>query len=216
MSAILTKYLKDFSAPPPPPVEDLSFSSAFSLDDVGSSSSFSFEPEPTVDLAAERRQAFDEGYAEAAAAAEQDRDMALAEERRKHAAELAELTARHEQQSVAMIHTRFHEMTDEIGQALADHTLQILMPMLGARLAEQAVHELHDLAKQALRDRDVAHVTVRGDARLMSSLKPLFEADGIEAKYIENHSIDLTVEIEDAVLVTRLETWAQALAEVAE
>jgi hypothetical protein len=216
MSAILTKYLKDFGAPPPPPVEDLSFPSAFSLDDAGSTSSFSFEPEPSVDLDAERKAAFDEGYAAAAAVAEEARDAALTEERQKHAAELADLNARHEQDAVAMIHTRFHEMTGEIAQALADRTLQILMPMLGAQLAERAVHDLHDLAKQALKDREVAHVTVRGDATMIAALKPLFEADAIEAKYIENQSIDLTVEIEDAVLVTRLETWAQALAEVAE
>lgn len=216
MSAILTKYLKDFSAPPPPPVEDLAFPSAFSLDDGGSSSAFSFEPEPSVDIEAERKAAYDEGYAEAAAAAEETREAEITEERRRHAAELAELVARHEQESVAMIHTRFHEMTGEIAQALADRTLQILMPMLGAQLAERAVHDLHDLAKQALKDREVAQVTVRGDARMIGALKPLFEADAIEAKYIENQSVDLTVEIEDAVLVTRLETWAQALAEVAE
>lgn len=215
MSAILTKYLKDFSAPPPP-VEDLSFPPSFALDDGAPTSSFAFEPEPAIDIEAERRIAFDEGYAEATATAEQAHEAALAEERRRHAAELAELTARHEQDAVAMIHTRFHEMTGEVAQALADRTLQILAPMLGAQLAERAVHDLHDLAKQALKDRDVAHVTVRGEARLIAALKPLFDSDGVEAKYIENQSIDLAVEIEDAVLVTRLETWAQALAEVAE
>ncbi|MCV3766249.1 hypothetical protein [Rhizobium sp. TRM95796] len=213
MSAILTKYLKDFSAPPPPPVDDLAFPSAFSLDDGESSSAFSFEPEPTVDLEAERKAAFDEGYAQAAAAAEHAHEEALAEERRKHAVEIAELMARHEQETVAMIHTRFHEMTGEIAQAVADSTLQILMPMLGATLADRAVTDLHDLIKQALKDREAAQVTVRGDARLVGRLKPLMEADAVEARYIENQSADLTVEIEDAVLVTRLETWAQALAE---
>jgi hypothetical protein len=216
MSAILTKYLKDFSAPPPPPVDDLAFASAFSLDGGGSTSAFSFEPEPSIDLEAERKAAFDEGHAEAAAAAERALEAALAEERQRHALEMAEVIARHEQETVAMIHTRFHEMTGEIAQAVADRTLQILMPMLGAKLADQAVTDLHDLVKQALKDREVALITVRGDAHLIACLKPLLEADAVEAKYIENQSADLTVEIEDAVLVTRLETWAHALAEVAE
>ncbi|MDH6266455.1 hypothetical protein M2360_001851 [Rhizobium sp. SG_E_25_P2] len=215
MNAILTKYLKDFSAPPPPPVEDLSFPSTFSLDD-GASSAFSFEPEPVLDIEAERKAAFDEGYAEAEAAGEQAQEAAMAEERQKHAVEMADLVSRHEQGAVAMIHTRFHEMTNEVAQALAERTLQVLLPLLGAQLAERAVKDLHDLAQQVLKDRETAHVTVRGDARLISGLKPLFEADGVEVRYIENHSIDLTVEIDDAVLVTRLETWAHALAEVAE
>lgn len=215
MSAILTKYLKDFGAPPPP-VEDLTFPSAFSLDDGDTSTSFSFEPEPAIDLDAERKTAFDEGYAEASAAAQQAREAEIADERQKHAAEIAELVARHEQESVAMIHTRFHEMTGEIAQGLADRTLQILLPMLGAQLAERAVRDLHELAMQALKDREVAQATVRGDARLIGRLKPLFASDSIEVKYIESDAVDITVEIEDAVLVTRLETWAQALAEVAE
>lgn len=216
MSAILTKYLKDFGAPPPPPVDDLPFSSPFSLDGDESSSAFSFEPEPVVDLDAERKAAFDEGYAEALAAAEQVRETALAEERQKHADEIADLIARHEQESVAMIHRRFHEMTGEVAHTLADRAMHMLLPMLGAQLAERAVRELHELAQQTLRDREVAQVTVRGDARLIARLRPMFEADAVEVKYIENESIDIMVEIEDAVLVTRLETWAQALAEVAE
>jgi hypothetical protein len=215
MSAILTKYLKDFGAPPPP-VEDLTFPSAFSLDDGDTSTSFSFEPEPAIDIDAERKTAFDEGYAEASAAAQQAGEAAIAEERQKHAAEIAELVARHEQEAVAMIHTRFHEMTGEIAQGLADRTLQILLPMLGAQLAERAVRDLHELAMQALKDREVAQATVRGDARLIGRLKPLFASDSIDVKYIESAAVDITVEIEDAVLVTRLETWAQALAEVAE
>jgi hypothetical protein len=55
---------------------------------------------------------------------------------------------------------------------------------------------------------------VRGPERLYIRLKPLLEMDGVQTRFIESSSPDISVEINDAVLVTRLASWTQALAEV--
>jgi hypothetical protein len=55
---------------------------------------------------------------------------------------------------------------------------------------------------------------MRGPERLYLRLKPLLEMDGMQIRFIESTSIDISVEVNDTVLVTRLANWAQALSEV--
>jgi hypothetical protein len=211
MNAMLTKYLKDFSAPQPvTPVGADMFNSL----PGGPLPDLHFEPEPQVDIEAERREAHDEGYRQATEelAAKHAEEIEML--KGAHAFQLQGLADAHESETIWMIHTRFHEMTQAISQTIAEQTLQMLLPVFDATVCSRAISHLSDLVRQALTEADVATVIVRGPERLYLRLQPLLELDGTQARFIENTSADISVEINDTVLVTRLASWAQAITEV--
>lgn len=211
MNAMLTKYLKDFSAPQPAAAIGSDFLSTLPgapLPDLD------FVAEPPIDIEAERREAHQEGYDEAAAyyQAKQEDDLELL--KGAHALQLQGLADAHESETIWMIHTRFHEMTQMISQTLAEQAFQVLLPVMEEQVARKAIQELADLVRQALAESAVTTVVVRGPERLYARLKPLLDIDGIESRFMENNAADISVEINDTVLLTRLSKWAQALSEV--
>lgn len=211
MNAMLTKYLKDFSVPAPAAPVGNDFLSALSgapMPDLD------FVSEPKIDVEAERREAHQEGYDEAEAyfQAKHEEDLELL--KGAHALQLQGLADAHESETIWMIHTRFHEMTQMISQTLSEQAFQVLLPVMEEQVARKAIGQLADLVRQALAESAVATVVVRGPERLYARLKPLLDIDGIESRFIENSSADISVEINDTVLLTRLANWAQALSEV--
>jgi hypothetical protein len=207
---MLTKYLKDFSAPPVTSVGSDMFNSL----PGGPLPDLHFEPEPQVDIEAERREAHEEGYRQASEelAAKHAEEIEML--KGAHAFQLQGLADAHESETIWMIHTRFHEMTQAISQTIAEETLQVLLPVFDATISTRAISKLSELVRQALTEAEVATVIVRGPERLYQRLLPLLEADGLQIRFIENTSADISVEINDTVLVTRLASWAQAITEV--
>jgi hypothetical protein len=213
MNAMLTKYLKDFSVPQPavPVGSDILHSLAGApLADLD----FMIEPEPKVDIEAERREAHEEGYREAAAFFSGQHAEEIETMRQAHAFQLEGLGDAHESETIWMIHTRFHEMTQAISQTIAEQTLQVLLPVFDEEICRRSIARLGDLVREALTEASVSTVVVRGPERLYVRLKPLLEVDGLQTRFIESTSADISIEINDTVLVTRLATWAQALSEV--
>ena len=212
MNAMLTKYLKDFSAPEPvgPVASDILSSLAGApLADLHFAA-----PEPQIDIEAERREAHEQGYAEAAAYFTTQHEEDLETMKQAHAFQLHGLADAHESETIWMIHTRFHEMSQSISQTIAEQTLQVLLPVFDEEMCRRAIAHLADLVREALADASVSTIVVRGPERLYVRLKPLLEMDGMQTRFIESQSADISVEINDTVLVTRLATWAQALSEV--
>ncbi|MBL0370687.1 hypothetical protein JJB09_01475 [Rhizobium sp. KVB221] len=213
MNAMLAKYLKDFSVPAA--IEPAHGNILESLDgspfgDID----FDTDPEPAIDIEAERREAYEEGHRAATELLEARHADEMAALRQAQSDELAAIQAIHENEVVGMVHTRFHEMTQVLSQTLADQTLQVLLPVFNKELASLAVATLGATVREALREADISTVIVRGSAELFAALKPLLDADGIDSRFIEQASQDLTVEINETVLATRLGTWAQTLSEV--
>src|SRR5262245_29104799 len=109
MNAMIAKYLKDFSTPAPVELtgggilESLSGSSFEDLD-------FPEEPVVQVDIEAERRSAYEEGFQAATAALESQHAEEIIALREAHVAELEAMALTHENEAVGTIHTRFHEM----------------------------------------------------------------------------------------------------------
>ena len=213
MNAMIAKYLKDFSTPAPAEMagssilESLSSSSFTDLD-------FESEPIATVDIEAERKGAYDEGYQAAAASLEARHAEDLAALREAHAAELEAMAAAHEDEVIGTIHTRFHEMTQILSLQLAEQALQVLQPLFDEHICQLAVATLAATVRDTLQQAGSSAVIVRGPAHLYARLRPLFEKDGIESRLVETPSVDISVEIADTVLVTRLAAWAQSIAEV--
>lgn len=213
MNAMLTKYLKDFSAPQPAgPVgsDILNSLPGAPLADLD----FAVVSEPPVDIEAERREAFDEGYREAADFHARRHAEEMETLRETHALQLQGLTDTHESETIWMIHTRFHEMTQAISQTIAEQTLQVLLPVFDEEICRRSIAHLGELVRQALSEASVSTVVVRGPERLYVRLKPLLEIDGMQTRFIESNSTDISVEIDDTVLVSRLASWTRALSEV--
>jgi hypothetical protein len=213
MNAMLTKYLKDFSAPQPvsPVGNDILHSLAGApLADMH----FPAEPEPQVDIEAERSEAHDEGYREAAAFYANQHAEEIETLKQAHDFQLQGLADAHESETIWMIHTRFHEMTQALSQSIAEQTLQVLLPVFEEEVCRRAIAQLADLVREALSESSVSTIVMRGPERLYLRLKPLLEMDGMQIRFIESTSIDISVEVNDTVLVTRLANWAQALSEV--
>src|SRR5689334_1895012 len=99
MNAMLTKYLKDFSAPQPVrPVgnEILSSLAGAPLADMN----FASEPEPQVDIEAERREAHEEGYREASTFMAEQQAEEIETLRQAHAFQLQGLADAHESETI--------------------------------------------------------------------------------------------------------------------
>jgi hypothetical protein len=196
MNAMLTKYLKDFSVPETTALVGTTMLSSLAdsspLGDLGDMN-FLSEPEPQIDLEAERKEAFDEGYAKARAELEEHFAGQLVTIAEDHQHEVVAQEERHDSEVMRVIHARFFDMTVAISQSVADQTLQALLPIIDADVARRSVTALADAVRKAMTEEKAADVLVRGP-----------------------ETIDILVEINESVLTTRLSVWAQSLAEVME
>lgn len=215
MNAMLTKYLKDFSVPESTALVETNILSSLAGSPLEDMSFFS-EPEPQIDLEAERSQAFGEGYDKARLELEENFAGHLAEIASDHDQQVRAMEERHDTEVMRVIHARFFDMTVAISQSVADQTLQALLPIIDADVARRSVTALADAVRKAMTEEKAADVLVRGPMRLYEMLKPKFDERGIACRHVEAETIDILVEINETVLTTRLGVWAQSLAEVME
>ncbi|MCO5733028.1 hypothetical protein [Rhizobium sp. SSA_523] len=210
MTPPLSRFLKDFSAPPPlPPVvtaisED--FGAGFAFEDV--------HHEPPVDLEAEKARAYAEGEAaaEARLKAQYDAERALSEAENAKAESL--LRARLEGEAVTRLETRLRESVDQVADQVCAELAPLLAPVLEEALAKRAVKQLAAAVKQALMAEKAAQITVRGPQSLFKQLQDAMGEDAGDLRHIESADLDLSVDINEAVLVTRLSAWAGSVKKV--
>lgn len=213
MNAMISKYLKDFSIPAlseaaGPDVLDSLAGTPFGDFEFGA------EPAQEIDIEAEKHDAYGKGFqaaSEEADARHEEELRALAEQ---HAQQIRDFAAAHEQEVIGMIHRRFQEMTQALSQSLAEQTLQVLLPVFDEELCRRSVAMLAASVHDALQEAGVSEVVVRGPDHLYQQLKPFLDADGVESRFIETAGLDVSVEINETVLITRLAAWAQSLSEV--
>lgn len=211
MTAPLARYLKDFSSAPPPVVVPV-------IDDSDFAGAFSFEPTieaaPAIDIDAERAAAFDEGKAEgerlAAAAFQAEREQLEAE----HANALKALREQLEGEAVTRLETQIRSMRDALAMTLEDLTAAALAPVLQAALSAKAAEELADMVRDALSSEEVTRLTVKGPVEMFEKFRDALGADAPELRHIDNDDLDLSVDIDESVLVTRLSAWAGSVKKV--
>jgi hypothetical protein len=212
MSASIARYLKDFGEPQPAPAV---LSPQFDIG--GMSDDFDFpavEEEPAIDIEAERAEAHAEGFEAARAESEQkwaDEKQAL---EAAHAAELADLRARLETQAAEKIDAGLHTIAAKIAATVGEQTAGALVPFLEASLANKAVDELADLIRKAMFDGDIGTITVSGPGEIFEKLKTALGSDAPVLRHVEADDLDLSVDIDGSVLVTRLSAWAASLRKV--
>ncbi|MFP5076339.1 hypothetical protein ACLE20_03445 [Rhizobium sp. YIM 134829] len=216
MSAPLSRYLKDFSAPklnlaalPPVHVPQ-------AAEPVRSDVHYTPKPasEPKIDIEAERQSAYGRGrdHAEAELAARYAAEIAAL--RAAHAAELAVLERRLTDDVAITIHRRFSELGSALANLLTAQTAEALRPVMTEALTERAVADLAAALNRALGDGEGVKITVRGPADLFTALTTRFPADAQVFRHVETDEMDLTVEFGDSILMTRLSAWADTIRKV--
>lgn len=210
MSAMIARYLKDFGTPAFPATEQ-------SLSDDGP---FGFpalaEPEPAVDLDAERRAAYAEGHEAATAELSERHAAEMAALAESHAQAVAALSGRYETELAAMIAGRVAAMTEEVSRSVSDAVAQVLLPFLGELVARRAAEDLAVLLKGAIEEGDAGRIRLRGPETAFRRLAGLMGEKAALLDFEESAGMDLTAEIGTAVLMTRLSAFAAGLEKVME
>lgn len=209
MSASIARYLKDFGAPPPPPVlsEDLDFFGSDMAD-------VAIPIEEPVDIEAEKADAHEAGRRQAGEELSQQFETERAALVDAHQAEIAALKAKYESDLAHKLATSLAAMAAETAREIADQTAAILAPLLDEAIAAKAVDDLAGLVRAAVLEGEVQAVTVRGPAAMFEELRALLGENAGVVRHIETADVDLTVELGEASLVTRLSAWSASLKKV--
>lgn len=216
MSASISRYLKDFSAPridlsrvPPKYFPDLD-------DDEPGNGVFAMKepPEPKIDIEAERHKAFAEGRREAEAELLTVKAEEIAALEARHAAELEAMRIRCENEIAAMIYDRFCDTGSQLAAMIADQTARVLAPVMDATLQQKAVADLARMITHSIGAGEGCRITVKGPLALFEALKRHLDDETLVFRHQETTDIDLSVEFGDSILVTRLAAWADNVGKV--
>lgn len=212
MSLPLAHYLKDFSslapgAPAPAGFGDIDNDPFdIQLEDI---------PQlPAIDIEAERRQAYAEGVEAAEREANNRHEERLAELRAIHAQELAELREQYARETAMAIASGLRVMAEELSAAVADQTAQVLAPLVSELVSAKAVKDLAQLIDNAVLSGAAGTIVVRGPAALFDSLREQLPESVTDIRHVEAEDLDLSVEIGETVLVTRVSAWTASLRKV--
>ncbi|HXV30949.1 MAG TPA: hypothetical protein VD840_11515 [Sinorhizobium sp.] len=214
MSASLSRYLKDFSAPqielsrmPPKYFPDID--TGFSGSDSGERPAM-----PEIDIDAERREAFAEGRAEAAAELGFEHQREIAELKARHAEDMEALARRLEEDVARKLAAHFTEMTERLALALGDQTARVLAPVMEEALLKRAIENLAEMVRQGMATGEGLTITVKGPLALFEALKRHLPDDTVVFRHVETADVDLTVEFGEAILVTRIAAWSDTVRKV--
>lgn len=213
MTTQLARYLKDFSTPETAsitlPETDLDFAGT----EMDAPFPVFNEAEP-VDLEAERRAAYAEGYEAAVAELTERHSLALAEQERAHAETIAQLVTRRDELLAGAVVEGLSKISAGIAFAVSDQVAQALAPLFSEQIVENAVAELAKLLEGEMAGGDVATVVVTGPRQMFDRLLDALPERAEALRHVEADDLDLSVEVGDRVLVTRVSAWSASLRKV--
>ena len=215
MSVQLARYLKDFGAPPRARPA-FAHASPFGAE-AGPAAAADIvmpPPEPPVDVAAERAEAFAEGRAEAEAELSARHAAEMDALRQAHEAALSALKARYETDYAEALAKRFSAMTGEVADLVAAQAAHVLAPVMDEALTARAMADLAAMIAGGIEAGEGVTITVKGPLALFEQLKTHFAAPEPLFRHVEMPDVDLTVEFGETVLVTRMAAWADTVRKV--
>jgi hypothetical protein len=216
MSASISRYLKDFSAPkvdlslvPPRYFPDLD-------DDFPANGAFAMKPQvqPQIDIDAERRDAFAQGRREAESEQLALHETEISALNARHAAELEAMRVRCENETAAMIYDRFSDMGSQLVAMLSDQTARVLAPVMDDVLLQKSIADLARMITLSIGSGEGAKIIVKGPVALFEALKRHLNDETLIFRHQESDDIDLSVEFGDSILVTRMAAWADTVGKV--
>ncbi|PDT85884.1 hypothetical protein [Sinorhizobium sp. BJ1] len=215
MSASLSRYLKDFSAPK---IELTRMTPKYFPDLEADFPAADRSPQrptmPEIDVEAERREAFVQGRTEAAAELTLEHQRELAELKARHAEELDAVKHRLAEETASKLAAGFAEITERLALALGDQTARVLAPVMEEALIKRAVEDLATMIRQGIGAGEGLTITVKGSPVLFEALKQYMDDDMLAFRHVATDDIDLTVEMGEAVLVTRMAAWSETVRKV--
>ncbi|UUP16819.1 hypothetical protein [Nitratireductor thuwali] len=173
------------------------------------------EPKPT-----ESRKELEAGIAEAEAKAEErvrlEYEALLAGERDKHEAETQLLKAQLGEEAAVLIGARFEALEQQVVSLTSSVAARILGVALTEDLQRRSIDELARIVSQALADSEAVNVRVRGTPLMCEALRGKIGDNANRVTFADGPDMDLTVQLDETLLETRLAEWSNALAEVFE
>jgi hypothetical protein len=213
MSATLARYLKDFSAPAPVPMpiqvhshDDLDIFAGDATINLPSIEHIVDE----VDVEHEKEVAFSEGYQQASRELTEKHQIELMEQAQAFREQLEALQIEGRAQAASRIDQRLTDLQSALVAVVTEQVVQTLVPVLGHALAEKAVAELANMLKAQFQENGSIAVVVRGPTELFAMLKAEMGETAPALRHIENNELDLQIEFDETVLVTRMSAWADA------
>ncbi len=223
MSASISRYLKDFSAPkvdlsivPQRYFPDLD-------DDISSEAVFAVKQQPQIppppvqpqiDVEAERREASVQGRLEAEKELSAAHAKEIAKLTARHAAELETMRTRFDTEIAAMINNRVSEMGSQIATLLADQTARVLAPVMDQVLLQKSIADLAKMIEHSIDAGEGCKINVKGPLPLFEALKRHLKDETLIFRHQETADIDLSVEFGESILVTRMAAWADTVGKV--
>lgn len=201
MSFAFAQHLEDFGQPnglAPVPMFDTSPSNAMEM-----------QNEPEIDVNAIKTNAYQDGYSAAMAELQQQHkakeDALLA----NHAQEIAALEAKLGEAMAQQIAQNARSQIDENCQVISQEVGQILSHVVSSELMNQSVHQLQDLIREAFVDDEMAQVRIEGPQVLVDKIQDAFGDDFAKIDVNTNENTELSVEIDQTLMVTKLNDWRQ-------
>lgn len=214
MSMPLASYLKDFSVPQTATdaMDDVGFGAA-GMDFDDSDFPALSAPDP-IDLDAERRQAYSEGHeaAERELREQYDSDRQALEAR--HREEIEALQQAHDAATSRLIADGLRMIATDIAASVGEQAMAALAPLISRDIAENAVKDLARLIEDAILNGEAGVITVKGRRDLFEILKAELPESAGQLNHVDADDLDLTVDIAETVLVTRISAFAASLRKV--
>ncbi|WP_416797990.1 GTPase [Ciceribacter azotifigens] len=211
MSLPLARYLKDFSQPAGTPAsKGMAFPEQEPTFDIDFAAP---EPEP-VDIDAERRAAYAEGYE----VAERELRQTFEAERQalvdEHAHALDAIRQKFEAETARALADGLHRTAGQIALAVSEQAAAAVAPFLSEQVVARAVGDLAGQLSAAILSGEAGIISVSGPAPLFEMLKEALGDDAHVLHHIEADDLDLTVDIGGTALVTRISAWTASLKKV--
>jgi hypothetical protein len=192
--------------------ETVALPSSFPDFDLGEDDSFAM-PAP-VDVDEEKRISYAEGHEAATAALTEQFEAEKRAMLEGHAAEIAEFQVRYHTEMAGFITSRLQENHDLVVSNLDEQISAVLAPVLSDALAQKAVAGLADIIRPSLTDGEAVTLTVKGPKPLYDRLIEVLGGNEKAFRFVENADVDLSVEMDNSVLVTRMSAWASSVRKV--
>ncbi|MGX5667909.1 hypothetical protein G6N76_13035 [Rhizobium daejeonense] len=208
MSVLLSRYLKDFSAVVTPPPGDFSSEIA---NDFAQPDLLAAPVEEPVDVEAIRDEAYAEGHETAERELAEKHRQALEAMEEAHREELAAIRQKYEDEIAEHIGQAFQQMTTAVSGAVEAAVVRVLSPLIEEKIALQTAAAFASKVAEEIKEGTAVRLQVAGPDRLLETVKTRLAAIDASVDFRETSEIELSFQMGDSVLVTRLAGVVEAM-----
>ncbi|KFB09182.1 hypothetical protein [Nitratireductor basaltis] len=153
------------------------------------------------------------------------REEAIAELTDRHQAELAAIRAHHEEEilslqqqlgakmAIALINS-LQTSEQRVMDAAGEMTARVLGLALTEKLQQKALEEFTARLQDALKDEETLRIRIEGNAVMLEALRGRLGDRAHQFELIETTNPELSAEINESLLETRLYEWSRQLSEL--